>query len=345
MRMPSAALAKPIPTPPSTEGSSIFGVSLNDPKNEDWTVYQVGKSLNKGGFGSVHLLTPPMKHPLVAKIYTEAMRERIKRDPKIAMRLVALAQHRVAITKDLGFAVWPRRVLFAKRHLNGTADIAANIVGFTMLQLFNTTSLFELMFNPEKRLRIRPVDLAHIAILIADQLARLHRHPWGFVFGDLSPNNIHISNDYNTVHFIDTDSFQFDFGTGKYSFPMENLTRLYKSPGAEAAIRAKQRITTTHDDFVLAVLVFQLLMTMSNVPRHPFECLDHNPDTLMESRIFPMERLAQYPVPAIIVAAYNSLPPDIRDAFKRTFTGPTPVTADEWTQILSAHYRRGHQRP
>ncbi len=272
---------------PSTEGASVFGVSLNDPKNEDWTVYQVGKSLNAGGFGSVHLLTPLMKHPLVAKIYTEAMRERIKRDPKIAMRLVALAQHRLAITEALPFAVWPRRVLFAKKKPDGANDIAANILGFTMLQLMGTTSLFELMTNPEKRLRIQPVDIAHIAISIADQLARLHRHPWKFVFGDLSPNNIHVTNDYKAVHFIDTDSFQFDFQTGKYAFPPENLTRFYKSPGAEDAIRKKQRITAVHDDFVLAVLIFQLLMTMDNVPRHPFQCLDKGVDAMIEGRIFP----------------------------------------------------------
>jgi DNA-binding helix-hairpin-helix protein with protein kinase domain len=334
--MPALAL-------PSTEGTSVFGVSLNDPKNEDWTVYQIGKSLNKGGFGSVHLVTPPMKHPLVAKIYTEPMRERIKHNPKIAMRLVALAQHRVAITKDLSFAVWPRRVLFAKKNLNGADDIAANILGFTMLQLIGTTSLFELMMNEEKRLRIQPVDLAHIAILIADQLAKLHRHPWGFVFGDLSPNNIHVTNDYKAVHFIDTDSFQFDFQTGKYAFPMDNLTTGYKSPGAEHAIRNKQRITAVHDDFVLAVLIFQLLMTMNKVPRHPFQCLDKDVDTMIERRIFPFENLAQYPVPAVNVAVYNGWPADIRAAFRRTFTQPDPVTAEEWTQILIAHYRRGLQ--
>ncbi len=336
--MPALAL-------PSTEGTSVFGVSLNDPKNEDWTVYQIGKSLNKGGFGSVHEVTPPMKHPLVAKIYTEPMRERIKNNPKIAMRLVALAQHRIAITKDLPFAVWPRRVLFAKRNLNGASDIAANILGFSMLQLIGTTSLYDLMMNEDNRLRIRPVDLAHIAITIADQLARMHRHPWGFVFGDLSPNNIHISKDYKTVHFIDTDSFQFDFQTGKYAFPMENLTRLYKSPGAEDAIRKKQRITAVHDDFVLAVLVFQLLMTMNAIPRHPFECQDKNPDALMESRIFPFENPAQYPVPSTCLAVYNGWPADIRAAFRRTFTQPNPVTAEEWTQILIAHYRRGLHRP
>lgn len=317
----------------------IWGARLDPNGKDDWIRYRLGNRIGKGGMASVHEIYPEYMDPIVAKLFDDEMLARIKGDPKIAMRLAALVRNRAKIGKELKFATWPRRMLFSKERPNGKREIADSVIGFTMRKLQNTVSLQDLMMDPERRLRLTPEDTAYITTTLADQIHNLHKHEWGFVFGDLSPNNVHVGTDFRSVSFIDTDSFQFDFEASKYSFTLGGITKGYKSPGVDEQLRKTGRVTAAHDDFVLAILIFQLLMMDRQVPRHPFQYADTPLDVMIAKRAFPFDTPHTYRVPPSCLNAYATFPPAIRQAFSRTFTTSTPVSAAEWTMILS-DYRR-----
>jgi DNA-binding helix-hairpin-helix protein with protein kinase domain len=315
--------------------STVWGVRLEPNGHETWDRYELGKLIASGGMGAVHELFPEFRPPLVAKLFGDGMLTRMKGDPKIAMRLAALVRNRSLIANELAFATWPRRMLFWKERPRGKDEITDTIIGFTMPRLDGTISLHELLMAEDRRLRLTPDHTAFIAISLADQLNRLHRHKWGFVFGDLSPNNVHVSTDFKAVTFIDTDSFQFEYQASKYSFTLEALTKGYKSPGADAQLKKAGRLTAAHDDFVLAILIFELLMMNRNRPRHPFQTMKTPLDTMISKRAFPFDDPQTYRLPAGCLEAYKSYPEPIRQAFTRTFTTPSTVTAEEWTVLLT----------
>lgn len=329
------ALAAKHSAPPFT---TVWGARLEADK-ETWDRYTLGQQIAKGGMGAVYEIFPEYRPALVAKLFGDKMIARMKGDPKIARRLAALVKHRAEINKGLDFATWPRRMLFSKERPKGTTEIANTIIGFTMPRLERTISLQELLFAPDRKLRLTSHDTIFIAITIADQLNKLHSHDWGFVFGDLSPNNVHVATDFKKVTFIDTDSFQFNFQAEQYTFNLQGLTDGYKSPGVDDQLRMTGRVTPAHDDFVLAILIFMLLMMDKGVPRHPFQSMQTPLNSLIAKRAFPFDNPHTYPLPQNCKDAYAKFTPQLRAAFTRTFTTPRTVTAAEWTQILH-EYRR-----
>lgn len=315
-------------------GSAVWGCRLNrEPTPDDYFQYTLGDSIgNPGGAGRAFKIHPRTDPPLVGKVYNPQLINRIKTDNKFSQRIVIMALHRDELHTSLPFATWPRRLLVTSKNPQRLQD---HLVGFSMEMLTGTVSLWELISQEQNRLRITRQDTLYIATTIADQVARMHRHPWGFVFGDISPRNIHVTLDLAKVRFIDTDSFQFDYNQGKYSFFLSGLTPGYSSPGSRTILTAQGRLTATHDDFVLATLIFMMLMADHQYfDTHPFRSGDHNEDDLIDSRQFPYDAPQSYPVPGPMLEAYQSFAPDIRAAFTRSFTQPTPVTAKEWTDIL-----------
>lgn len=320
---------------PASSQSPVWGVRIEPDGQETWGRYDLGTLIAKGGMGAVHEIYPQFKPPIVAKLFGDKMLARVKGDTKIAMRLAALVRNRSTIAKDLGFATWPRRMLFSKERPTSKKEITDTIIGFTMTKLERTSSLQELMMDDHRRLRLTAEHTAFIAITLADQINRLHKHGWGFIFGDLSPNNVHVASDFSSVTFIDADSFQFEYEASKYSFTLEALTKGYKSPGADEQLMRAGRLTRAHDDFVLAILIFQLLMMNQKVPRHPFQSLQEPLDMMISKRAFPFDEPQKHPVPEICLHAYRTFPEQIRNAFSRTFTTPSTVSAEEWTLLLS----------
>lgn len=317
-------------------GDTAWGARLRT-QNEDYFRFTLGELMgSKGGAASVYQLMPRTDPPLVAKIYNDKVLQIIRTDRKYAQRIIALGLHRDNLAEALPFATWPRRVIFKDRD---PKDAQQALLGFTMERLVGTTSLIDLITQQNARFKITPDTTAFLCITIAGQLSRMHDHPWAFVFGDMSPNNIHVTADLTKVRFIDTDGFQFNYNNGQYSFRLSGLTPGFKSPGADAAMMSTGRLATTHDDFVLAILLFMLLMADKGMPIHPFQSGDVPEDVRIEKRQFPLSDTAQYPLPAPVIAAWNELPQTLRDAFTRTFTGPTPIPAAQWETILT-DYRR-----
>lgn len=317
-------------------GDSAWGARLH-PQKDDYFKFTLGEPMGTvGGAGAVYQLMPRSTPPLVAKLYNDKVLQLIKSDRKYAQRIIALAFHGNELSKSLPFATWPRRLIFSEKN---PKDAQQALLGFSMERLVGTTSLIDLITQNNTRLKVTPDRTAFLCITLADQVARMHRHPWTFVFGDLSPNNVHISADLTQVRFIDTDGFQFDYNNGQYSFRLSGLTSGFKAPGSDAALLKSGRLTTTHDDFVLAILLFMLLMADKGMPIHPFQSGDTPEDVRIDKRQFPLSDTQQFPLPKPVIDAWNSLPQDLRTTFTRTFTGPTPVKASEWVSVLS-NYRR-----
>lgn len=317
-------------------GDTAWGARLQSP-HDDYFLYTLGAPMGaKGGSGTVHQLLPRTNPPLVAKLYHGQALDRIRQERRYAQRVIALARHRDELAKALPFATWPRRLIFSDKH---PRDPQASLLGFSMERLVGTTSLYDLIASESARFKLSPDNTAYICITLADQIARMHRHPWTFVFGDLSPNNVHVTARFDQVRFIDTDGFQFDYNNGKYAFALSGLTNTFKSPGADAMLASTGRVNTQHDDFVLAILIFMLLMAQKGFGLlHPFQSGGSNEDDNINARRFPFDDTSMA-VPPVLRNAYASLPQTLRDTFTRAFTRPSPVPAAEWTIVLS-QYRR-----
>ncbi|WP_414463316.1 hypothetical protein [Hyphomicrobium sp. DY-1] len=317
-----------------TAGATVWGARLHETEDDDWFEYKVVAPVgNAGGAGAVFTLSPDTEPPLVGKFYNPEVRAGMASDREAALRIIMPALHRDGLNQTLDFASWPRRILFDLKE-PPAADLHKHVIGFTMEMLVGTKSLNTLLGKDIDRKNLTRERTIHIAITLADQLAKMHRHPWGFIFGDMSPMNIHITKDFSKVLFIDTDSFQFD--NGAFDCKLSGLTPDYSSPGGRAAVTANRQMTATHDDFVLAILIYQLLMRDLGFECHPFTLDGEDPDDVIDRRHFPMDA---GDTNNFMKDAYAQLPDDIREAFTHSFTKDTPVTALQWIPLLT-NYRR-----
>lgn len=325
-----------------SKGMTVWGARLYKGDTPDhWFPYTVADPVGKeGASAAVHMLEPADTNPpLVAKIFNGEIRDRIRADDAYANRILIPALYRDELLDHLEFAAWPRRVLFDVKQ-PAPHERREHLIGFTMERLIDTLPLEDLFTPGTARRKLTPEDTLYIAGTLAEQLAKMHRHRWGFVFGDMSPLNIHVTRDFKRVLFIDTDSFQFTVGKGRHHFTLYGLTPSFSSPGVRALIHTDQPspVTPAHDDYVLAILIFMLMMADTGIPSHPFNSPEGDEDDLIDRRYFPF---AQSPprVAGSVFEAYQTLPQIFRDAFKTTFTGPTPIPAHEWAQLIANHRR------
>jgi len=325
------------------KGQTVWGVRFYRDDNipDDWVELTLSDAVGSdGGAASVHVVLPETDPPLVAKIFNDEIRNRVQTVPGYADRVFIPALYWDTLREELPFASWPRRALFDRREPDA-ASRNAHLIGFTMERLENTISLSDLALHikntiPLLRKAHGPDREAiyHICAKMAEQLADLHRHRWGFVFGDMSPHNIHVGRNWRDVYFIDTDSYQFSAGKGRYPFPLYGLTPNFISPGANALLNANKMVTPAHDDFVLAIHIFILLTADAGIVCHPFK----EEDDFIEQRLFPFET-SPPDVNAALVEVYQSFPAAFRDAFRKTFTTSTPVAAQEWATIITDQRR------
>jgi DNA-binding helix-hairpin-helix protein with protein kinase domain len=180
----------------------------------------------------------------------------------------------------------------------------------------------------------------HIAVSLADQLHRLHTHPWGFVIGDLSPNNLLVDYTFSSIHFIDLDTIRFTPVAGTRGFDAPGTTPRYRSPEYFRAPDNNYR-TATHDDFVLAILLFQILMAICGVDdAHPFVELDGDEEDNIRCGRFPyVDGLRHTQVGLRPAEVYGRWHIDLRTAFEAVFTGRRTMTAGDWANLV-ARYRR-----
>jgi DNA-binding helix-hairpin-helix protein with protein kinase domain len=206
----------------------------------------LGKELGRGGEGAVFEIKG--RNAVAAKVYSK-LPERSTSEKLVVM--TSLATDRI-----LKLAAWPTGIL---KNRNGS------IVGFTMPKIAGARPVFEL-YGPKLRLQQFPRADWRFLIHAAGNLARAFAvvHDAGHVIGDVNHGNVVVSQDA-IVRFIDTDSFQIS-ASGKRWY-CEVGVNTHQPPEMQGIASFKGVLRTpNHDNFGLAVLIFQLLC----MARHPF---------------------------------------------------------------------------
>ncbi|MEV6109600.1 hypothetical protein AB0M28_33570 [Streptomyces sp. NPDC051940] len=195
------------------------------------------------------------------------------------------------------------------------------------------------LLTPVARQERMPAATWRTGLAAAGALARLlaEAHAEGYVVGDLKPDNLWVDDD-GRIGAADVDSWQFT--DGGETFPGRMSTPGYTPPERLGADAAAPR--AAGDDFVLAVLVHQLLMS----GLHPFTGIpgDGGPYVSLDDNVLRgRSRLLD---PASVELPRSAPPVDVLPRrltalFVRAFTpGRRRPEAAEWAQALEAEQGR-----
>lgn len=228
--------------------------------NSQNRLVQLGKELGKGGEGTVLDL---LNHQgLVAKIYHKAIG---KEKAEKILSMTHLQNERL-----LRLSTWPVDTLHNTP--NGP------IIGFLMPKTSGFKEI-HMLYGTKSRLsefsNVGWPFLVHAAANLARAFNVVHEY--GHVIGDVNHANIIVSNQA-TVMLIDCDSFQIKANSRDYLCDVGVST--HQPPELQGiSLRNKLR-TQNHDNFGLAVIIFQLLF----LGRHPFSGMH------LDSGDMPIER-------------------------------------------------------
>ena len=257
--------------------------------------YSVGSSLGAGGEGKVFALSGGM----AAKIYHAELRT--KREDKVR-----------AMVRD-GLALKTNLVAYPSAALS---DRHGNFVGFLMRHVAGYQPIHEL-YSPKSRLRHFPKADYRFVIRAAVNVARAvgKVHQTGCVIGDLNHSGVLVSQNA-LVALIDADSFQFK--TYRCVVGVPDFT----PPEFHGIDLGAVERTVDHDNFGLAVAIFQLLF----MGRHPYAGRSTGPDLSIGEAIaqnrfaFSLERQSStQTIPPPAALTLGCFPGPVRKAFEDAF--------------------------
>jgi DNA-binding helix-hairpin-helix protein with protein kinase domain len=208
----------------------------------------LGSELGSGGEGAVYELRD--RSDVVVKQYHKSL------EPAKALKIATMAK--IGNERLLKLTAWPTEPVRAG---SGTGPIA----GFMMPKITGHKQAFSL-YLPKLRPQEFPKATWQFLIRSAANAARAFAviHESGHVIGDVNHGNLFVG-EQATVRLIDCDSYQImsngsrwlcEVGTPTHQPPELQNVRSYKG-----IIRS-----TNHDNFGLAVIIFQMLF----MARHPF---------------------------------------------------------------------------
>lgn len=285
---------------------------------------RLGPELARGGEGAVYDIAG--QPASVAKLYLTPP-DRAKAEKIAAM--VGMATDRLT-----NLAAWPTATL----HQPG-----GELAGFVMPKLAGHRPVFQ-VYGPKLRLKQFPKAdwrfLVHTAGNIARAFAAMHAS--GLIVGDVNHGNLFVAENA-TVRFIDADSMQ--VAQGNRRWPCEVGVSTHQPPEMQGLASYRDIVRTpNHDDFGLAVLIFQVLC----MGRHPFSGryagTGEPPDierAITESRYAysaDTRRTQMSPPPGSL--PLSALPASMQALFEAAFA-PSAVaggrpTAEQWVSELAA---------
>jgi DNA-binding helix-hairpin-helix protein with protein kinase domain len=276
------------------------------------------KLVGRGGEGEVYLVAG--RNDLAAKLYT--LSDLRSREAKVDLLVKSRLAER---TKQVAFPI------AAVREKNG------QFRGFLMPLVSGSKPLHEL-YAPSSRKRFFPKAdyrfLAHTASNVAKAVAQVHAT--NCVIGDINHSGILVSQKA-VAAMIDADSFQVrdantthfcKVGVPEYTPPElqgMNLDQLVRTPN--------------HDNFGLAIVIFQLLF----MGRHPFMGRYSGSDEMPIERAISEHRFAysrsratgMEPPPG--ASTLDDVPKKLAEYFERAFSPEGEVarpTAAQWVEAL-----------
>ncbi|MGB8423149.1 helix-hairpin-helix domain-containing protein [Paraburkholderia sp.] len=286
---------------------------------------KLGKKLGEGGEGAVFDAMHNGEN-VAAKIYSQAL------PPERQAKLRAMAQVGDTYLKQI--AAWPISVLLTNR--------PGPVTGFTMPKFSGYEPVHQLYGVASRRQTFPKVDFSFLvgtARNIAAAFDAIHAH--GHAIGDVNENNIIVSHQ-GTVKLLDCDSFHVNTGTA--SFPCTVGVPHYTPPELQG-LGSFHGVTRTanHDNFGLAVLIFQLLF----MARHPFSGVPKIAGDLPLERAirefrfaYGADRLARLNDMPPRALGLDYLPPAMGDLFWRAFTEAGAKygrpKAKEWVAALDS---------
>lgn len=296
---------------------------------------RLGKQLGKGGEGTVFEVEG--RPDSAAKIYLAAI------STERADKLVAMAAVRTAALDQL--TAWPTDVL---RQSDG------KVCGFVMANLRASKDIHKL-YSPKSRLADFPQADWRLVVRAALNTARAFSvlHQAGHLVGDVNHGGVRVSPDA-TVKLIDTDSFQISH-QGR-TFLCEVGVQDFTPPELHGKAFKQVTRTANHDNFGLAVLIFQMLMN----GRHPFAGRYSGPGDMPIEKAIPEFRYAYgrdtartRMSPPPLSASPAAASPWVSDLWERAFgtEGAKPggrPKAEEWVQALTKleqNFKRCSSRP
>jgi DNA-binding helix-hairpin-helix protein with protein kinase domain/Flp pilus assembly protein TadD len=209
---------------------------------------RIGKKIGRGGEATVFEIHGDST--LVAKIYHRKVNS--EKAAKLK-RMVTLVNNDL-----LKLTSWPVDLLYSTPY-------RGNIVGVLIKRINGYEEIHQLYTPRSRRQKFATADWRFL-IFAATNVARafyvLHNNR--IIVGDVNEKNILISNDA-TVKLIDCDSFQIPQPDGRF-FKCLVGVQTHTPPELQGKNFRNVERTQDHDNFGLAVIIFQLLM----MGRHPF---------------------------------------------------------------------------
>jgi DNA-binding helix-hairpin-helix protein with protein kinase domain len=207
----------------------------------------LGKKIGSGGEGDVYEIIPPHRN-IVAKIYRKPLSE--EKQQKLLLMVRGCNDELKAIS------AWPTDVLSTKQ--------GGPVAGFLMPKIADYEPIHK-AYGPTHRKEVFPHADWRFLVRTAKNLAAAFFviHKFGYVIGDVNEGNI-LVNSTACVRLIDCDSFQ--VRTGSRVLHCEVGVAHFTPPEISDQKHYNMERTANHDNFGLAVLIFQLLF----LGRHPY---------------------------------------------------------------------------
>jgi len=282
---------------------------------------KLGEELARGGEGAIYEIAG--RPDVVAKLYLKAIDR--ERSEKISA-LVSLGNEKLR-----ALTAWPVEAL---------RDAAGNTCGFTMPRIVGHRDIHNL-YNPRSRKAEFPSADWRFLIRASTNVARAFAviHGAGVVVGDVNERGVMVSKDA-IVRVIDCDSFQVFVGDRR--FPCTVGVPTFTPPEIQNQRDFKSIVrTANHDNFGLALLIFQLLF----MGKHPFagRFLGRGEMPLeksiaefrfvygSEGRTFQMEPPPGAPPLAVVPSPIATL---FEKAFSRNGVSQGRPAAKEWVAAL-----------
>ncbi|MFD7455687.1 MULTISPECIES: protein kinase domain-containing protein [unclassified Streptomyces] len=301
----------------------------------DGREWRLTRRIGSGSEGVVYGVDDP--RPLVAKLVPAPP------DPAAYRRRIArlVRQRREPRTVRL-LSGTPQRVAWPMAGIRAGGPGPDGVDGYLMTDMRHAHQPLTHLLTPAARRVFLPGATWATALTAAASLARLlaDLHSEGYVVGDLKPDNLWVDG-HGGVGIADVDSWQ--FRDGGEVFPGRMGTPGYTAPeriGAPAGTAPDD----ASDDFVLAVLVHQLLMHgLHPFAGHPGDggaYLSYD-DNVLHGRCRLLDRTAVV-LPRSAPPA-DLLPRRLLALFRAAFGGHRPTAAD-WAGALAEECAPGRLR-
>lgn len=291
-------------------------------------VLRLGAELGKGGEGSVYFTK---ESDSVVKIYAE---DRLTSDRRDKLKEM------VGNDPDIPGMCWPQAMVY---------NLDEEWVGYLMPK-GRGQRLAETAIRPGRdnenltKLGWTRKSLATIAANIASAFRQMHEK--GILMGDISPFNILVDRDCS-VSFVDCDSYQY----GDHPCPVASM--LYVPPEVHREMKAMGggefgfTRTLEHENYSLAVLLFETLM----FGKAPYESRNTDNDDVIQAII-----AGNFPYPysgseenenARVMAPvgmwrqiWSHMTFKVKTGFYNTFTGKQRLSAADWEDVLREYVRQ-----